>query len=70
MKDKVVYMIWVRDYGFQVLSQTSFLGVYEHKDLAEKVVESLNRSNSDPIESDEYGPLRGKEYFVSEETIR
>lgn len=70
MRGQTVYLVWVISYDYLPLSQKMFIGVYSSKDEAEELVKSLNDSNTNPVESDSYGPLRGRVFIFTEEAVK
>jgi len=55
---------------FMPLLHEHLIDIYANKDTAEVLAKDLNDTNPNPMEEDDYGPMRGCKYFVAELEVK
>lgn len=63
-----VYLVWSTQYDM-CHSHNVLKGIFLSRSSAERRLQELNDSNTDPLEEDLYGPLRGTSFSIFENEV-
>lgn len=63
-----VYLVWATRHDL-IHSTNVLKGIFLSKEKAQARLDELNKANSDPLEEDLYGPVRGTTFSLFENEV-